>query len=240
MSSRKHGDNELFCDSVQNYLHTSGYTQKELADALGLHPKVLSRKLHGSGNAYLTHQEIRCIITTLAEWHAIATQDEALHLLELAQVKPTIFSPDAWQAPPLNTLTKKHTQPIPTNTSSDSSIPMSPLQHNLPIPATRLIGREWAVDRIQQLLGRDDVRLLTLVGAGGSGKTRLAQHVARELVDTFAQGAWFVSLASVSDPTQVPMSIIQALNLKPTPGFPPLQSLVTYLRHKQMLLVLDN
>ncbi|HYL42752.1 MAG TPA: NB-ARC domain-containing protein [Ktedonobacteraceae bacterium] len=240
MSSRKHGDNELFCDSVQNYLHTSGYTQKELADALGLHPKVLSRKLHGSGNAYLTHQEIRCIITTLAEWHVIATQDEGLRLLELAQVKPTIFSPDAWQAPPLNTLTKKHTQPIPTNTSSDSSMPMSPLQHNLPIPATRLIGREWAVDRIQQLLGRDDVRLLTLVGAGGSGKTRLALHVARELVDSFAQGAWFVSLASVSDPTQVPMSIIQALNLKPTAGFPPLQSLVTYLRHKQMLLVLDN
>src|SRR5260221_1433137 len=235
-----HGDNELFCDSIQQYLHTSGYTQKELANALSLHPKVLSRKLHGSGNAYLTHQEIRCIITRLAEWDAIATQDEALHLLELAQVEPTIFSTNAWQTPPLNKLTKKHTQPISSNTSSDSSIPISILQHNLPTPATRLIGREWAVDRIQQLLGRGDVRLLTLVGAGGSGKTRLALHVASELVDTFAQGAWFVSLASVSDPTQVPMSIIQALNLKPTPGLPPLQSLVTYLRHKQMLLVLDN
>jgi predicted ATPase len=235
-----HGDSELFSDSVQKYLHTSGYTQKELANALSLHPKVLSRKLHGSGNAYLTHQEIRCIITTLAEWNAITTRDEALHLLELAQVEPTMFSTDAWQTPPLNKLTKKYAQPFPSNTSSDSSFPMSPLQHNLPTPATRLIGREWAVDRIQQLLGHDDVRLLTLFGAGGSGKTRLALCVASESVDVFAQGVWFVPLAGVSDPAQVPMSIIQALNLKPTPGLSPLHSLVTYLRHKQMLLVLDN
>ncbi len=141
MSGRMHGDNELFCDSVQQYLHTSGYTQKELADALGLHPKVLSRKLHSSGNAYLTHQDIRCIITTLAEWNAITTRDEALHLLELAHMEPTIFSTDAWQTPPLNKLTKKHAQPISSNTSSDSSIPMSTLQHNLSTPATRLIGR---------------------------------------------------------------------------------------------------
>jgi hypothetical protein len=235
-----HGDSELFSDSVQEYLHTSGYTQKELAKALGLHPKVLSRKLHSSGNAYLTHLEIRCIITTLAEWSAITTRDEALHLLELAHVEPTIFSTDVWQTPPLNTLTTKDAQPFPANTSSDSSTPLSPLQHNLPTPTTRLIGREWAVDRIQQLLGRDDVRLLTLVGAGGSGKTRLALHVANKLIDAFAQGAWFVPLAGVSDPAQVPMSIIQALNLKPTPGLSPLQSLVTYLRHKHMLLVLDN
>ena len=226
-----------FSDSVQKCLRTSGYSQKELADALGLHPKVLSRKLNGNGNARVTYLEVRRIITTLARWHAITTQDEALHLLEVAQVEPTIFSADEWRTPPLSTLAAKSGQPI---SSSDSSIPMYILRHNLPAPTTRLIGRDWAVARLRQLLGRDEVRLVTLVGSGGSGKTRLALQVASGLVSMFVQGVWFVSLAGVSDPALVPMSIIQALNIKSTSNLPPLQSLITYLRNKQLLLVLDN
>src|SRR6266480_6652530 len=89
-----------FRDRVQTYLRTSGYSQKELAEALGLHPKVLSRKLHGSGNAHPTHLEVRRIITALARWQVIATQNEALHLLELAQVGLTSFSADEWRTPP--------------------------------------------------------------------------------------------------------------------------------------------
>ncbi len=227
---------EAFNHSVQEYLRRSGYFQKELADELSLHPKVLSRKLHGSGNAYLTHLEVREIITTLARWHAITTQDEALHLLEMAQLEPGIFSSEEWQTPPLATLTKKQAQPISSTGFSPSGYT---LQHNLPTPTTRLIGREWAVTLLSQLLGRDDVRLVTLIGAGGSGKTRLALHVAGERVDTFAQGVWFVPLAGVSDPAQVPISIIQALNMKSSPSLSPLQSLITYLRNKQLLLVLE-
>ncbi len=226
-----------FSDGVQAYLRASGYFQKELANELGLHPKVLSRKLNSSGDAHLTHLEVRRIITTLARWCAITTQDEALHLLELAQVGPDIFSTDEWQAPPLSTLAMKTAQSTP---SSDSSLHTYTPKHNLPAPTTRLIGREWAVARLRQLLGRDEVRLVTLVGPGGSGKTRLALHVASEMVGAFGQGVWFVALAGVSDPDLVPMSIIQALHIMPTPGLPPLQSLVTYLRNKQLLLVLDN
>src|SRR5216684_7607320 len=81
-----------FSASVQDYLRTSGYSQKELADELGLHPKVLSRKLNGSGNAQLTHLEVQRIIITLARWRVITAQEEALHLLELAEVEPGIFS----------------------------------------------------------------------------------------------------------------------------------------------------
>ena len=62
-----------FGDSVQEYLRASGNSQKELADAVGLHPKVLSRKLNNSGNAHLTHMEIQRIVTTLARWQAITT-----------------------------------------------------------------------------------------------------------------------------------------------------------------------
>ncbi len=237
MKSGVHVNIVAFSASVQDYLRTSGYSQKELADELGLHPKVLSRKLHGSGNAHFTHLEVRDIVTTLARWCVITTQDEALHLLAWAQLEPGIFSPDEWQAPPLGTLAKKQVQPI---SSAGSGLPAYNLQHNLPSPTTRLIGREWAVARLLQLLERDDVRLVTLVGPGGSGKTRLALHVAGQLVGTFAQGVWFVPLAGVSDPALVPVSVIQALGMKSSPSLPPLQSLITYLRNKQLLLVLDN
>lgn len=224
-----------FGDSVQEYVHTSGYSQKELAEAIGLHPKVLSRKLNG--RSHLTHLEVQRIITTLAHWHAITIHEEALHLLELAEMEPNSIGAEEWQKPPLSLLAAKRTQSIPSNGFHTS---IHTKRHNLPAPNTRLIGREWAVERLLKVLGRDEVRLLTLFGSGGSGKTRLALQVANDIADTFAQGVWFVPLAGVSDPAQVPMSIIQVLNIKPIPGLSLIQSLITYLRNKQMLLVLDN
>src|SRR5205085_4658945 len=75
---------------------------------------------------------------------------------------------------------------------------------------------------------------------GGSGKTRLALHVAGNLIPAFAHGAWLVSLAGVSDAAQVPVSIIRAIGLMPSPDVLPIHSLTTYLRDKRLLLVLDN
>jgi predicted ATPase/transcriptional regulator with XRE-family HTH domain len=228
---------EIFSDSLQKHLHTSGYTQKELADALGLNPKVLSRKLNGSGNARLTHLELQRIIITLADWHVITTQEEAFRLLRLAQVEPTIISEDKWQAPPLSTLTSKHT---PITSAAESGLPTSTPLHNLPALTTQLIGRDWAVERLHQQLERNDVRLVTLVGPGGSGKTRLAMHVASEIAASFAHGVWFIDLAGVRDADQVPMHIIQTLTITPTASLPPRQSLIAYLKNRQMLLILDN
>jgi hypothetical protein len=173
------------------------------------------------------------VITTLAQWHAITTWDEAFHLLKLAQMEPTIFSADEWQTPPLSMLALKDAHPNSNSVLAPTRMP----QHNLPAPATRLIGREWAAERLQQLLGRDDVRLVTLVGPGGCGKTRLALHIAGELVNAFAQGVCFVSQAAVNDPIMVPMSIIQALNIQSTLGLPPLEVLASYLKSRQLLLV---
>src|ERR1051326_3600162 len=124
---------KAFSDRIQTYLRTSGYSQKELAVELGLNPKVLSRKLNGSSNAQLTHLEIQRIIRTLACWHVITTQEQALHLLELAEVNPEIFSEDEWRTPPLSTLVTEHAQPAPFNSSS---LPPSTHQHNLPAPIT--------------------------------------------------------------------------------------------------------
>src|SRR5207248_7848509 len=147
------------------------------------------------------------------------------------------FSEEEWQQPPLNQLVAKRPQSISSNGSRTST---HVIRHNLPAPTTRLIGREWAVERLMQILKRGEVRLLTLVGTGGSGKTRLALHVASEMVDVFEQGVWFVPIAGVSDPALVPMIIIQALNIKPTANVPLRQNLTSYLRNKQLLLVLDN
>lgn len=237
MKNGTHIHSEVFNSDIQKHLRASGHSQKELADEIGLHPKVLSRKLHGSSNAHLTHLEVRRIITALARWHVIATQDEAFQLLQLAGVGPAIFQDDEWEKPPLNELTKKRPAPA----ASDAPLlRRTASMHNLPSLTTRVIGREWAIARLQQLLTSDDVRLITLVGPGGSGKTRLALHTAGQLVDKFAQGVWFVPLSGINDPAFVPISILQALNVQSSPGVPPLQTIVTYLRNRQVLLVLDN
>ncbi len=231
----KHISARIFSTSLREHLRASGYFQKELANELGLHSKVLSRKLRGNGNAHLTEQEVKHIITTLAKWQAITTRDEALHLLEQAQMQPGSFSDQEWHTPPLSQLTGNGAI---RQTHTDYAQPR-PL-HNLPAPLTRLIGREEAVQQLRQLLGQDDVRLVTLFGPGGSGKTRLALHVANELTGVFTHGVWFVDLTAERDPFLVPQSIMQVLNFKPTPELPALQTLTTYLQNKQMLLVLDN
>ena len=231
----KHISARIFSTSLREHLRASGYFQKELANELGLHSKVLSRKLRGNGNAHLTEQEVKHIITTLAKWQAITTRDEALHLLEQAQMQPGSFSDQEWHTPPLSQLTGNGAI-RQTHTNYAQPRPL----HNLPAPLTRLIGREEAVQQLRQLLGQDDVRLVTLFGPGGSGKTRLALHVANELTGVFTHGVWFVDLTAERDPFLVPQSIMQVLNFKPTPELPALQTLTTYLQNKQMLLVLDN
>jgi class 3 adenylate cyclase len=94
---------------------------------------------------------------------------------------------------------------------------------NLPAQRTPLVGREPDIAAVTALLQRDAVRLVTLTGPGGAGKTRLALQVAAELVDTYADGAWFVDLAPISDPDLVVLTIAQTLGC-PRPASGPLIS----------------
>ena len=110
----------------------------------------------------------------------------------------------------------------------------------VPQPLTRLVGRAAEAGVVQQLLLRPDLRLLTLTGPGGVGKTRLSIEVAQLCRPAFPDGVVFVSLAPVHDPDLVLTSIVQSLGLDETGGLLPLQSLTTWLREKQALLVLDN
>ncbi len=112
--------------------------------------------------------------------------------------------------------------------------------NNLPAQPNAFIGREAQIADVLALLRRPDVRLLTLTGPGGTGKTRLALQVAADLLDDFADGVWFVDLAPLSDPTLVIPTIAQVLGVKEQGARPLRDTLSDYLRGKQLLLVLDN
>ncbi len=112
--------------------------------------------------------------------------------------------------------------------------------NNLPVQPTPFIGREKEVAGVAALLSREHVRLLTLSGPGGTGKTRLGLQVADELSDRFAEGVFFVNLAPIRDPEFVLPAIAQVLGIKEASEQSPLDLLQASLREQQVLLLLDN
>lgn len=110
--------------------------------------------------------------------------------------------------------------------------------NNLPRQLTSFIGRKREITEIKDLLTR--LRLLTLTGTGGSGKSRLAMQAAAEVLEQYPDGIWHVELASLSDAALVPQAIVAALGAHEQPGRPLSDTLVDYLRHRTLLLLLDN
>ncbi len=112
------------------------------------------------------------------------------------------------------------------------------LPNNLPTALSPFVGRETELAEVRRLVL--ETRLLTLTGAGGSGKTRLALQVAAELLDGSGEGVWFVEFAPISDSSQIATAVLEALQLRPEAGLSSHDSLLHTLRDQNTLLVLDN
>lgn len=171
---------------------------------------------------------------------------------DVAPVLPRIVAGLRW----LEDQADRHALPPRAPTSAPhSSVPAAPptapgepitrlaapsLLDKLPLPPTPLIGREREVEHVMALLWQDAVRLVTLTGPGGSGKTRLALQIAAESRPAFPDGVVFVNLAPLSDAALVLPAIAQALGVTEAGGQPLREAVPAFLHARRLLLVLDN
>ncbi|MDQ2787375.1 MAG: TIR domain-containing protein [Chloroflexota bacterium] len=170
----------------------------------------------------------------------ITIPDDLAYWLEAAQWIEVLDAPaDHWLPSVLTVLRRMGIAappPLPDGAAPTSSFTLP----QIPIPPTPLIGREQEVADIVSLLREPGVRLVTLTGPGGTGKTRLSLAVAAVFADTFANGVAFAPRAALTDPDLVLPAIAAALGVKPGAGESPTEAVQAAMRDRRLLLVLDN
>jgi predicted ATPase/class 3 adenylate cyclase len=223
---------------AQRRLQTEAWGKRPIRVRMGLHTGAT--EYHESGyRGYLTMARVQRVMSTayggqilLSNTSAELIRGEIPEGVTLRDMKENrlkgLLNPEhLWQVvvadlpqdfPPLATL---------------NSIP-----NNLPIQVTSFVGREKEITEVKQLLST--THLLTLIGSGGTGKTRLSLHVAAEVLDTFKNGVWFIELAPLSDPALMSFSIASVLGVREEPGRPLMTTLMDWLSTKELLLILDN
>jgi predicted ATPase len=252
-------DLERFRQKLREYRLLVNRSQGDLAAYLNLDYSELSNRLNAHKNAHLSHDNVRTLVRALADWGAITTRSQAEELLDLMLCPH--FDPADWQARPLSKLTALK---VLAPALSSSSVPVSTLHntpvkesrvstdtaqeptfrprpsHNLPHNLNPLLGRARELAQIADLLAKPATRLLTLTGAGGSGKTSLAFEAGKELLPAFSEGVYLVRLEDVTRRESLLDRLAGTLKVYQTAGNDLLQSLKENLKEKKFLLILDN
>ena len=128
----------------------------------------------------------------------------------------------------------------PSQSSAQSFPQASPRTGNLPLQFTRFFGRETEIEQLRTMLLSAETRLITLTGSGGSGKTRLAIELAKNLRDEFSGGVWFVPLADLSDARLIGDTVLNSLRAPRSPNVEPMEQAADALSRQPVLLLMDN
>jgi predicted ATPase/transcriptional regulator with XRE-family HTH domain len=199
-------------------------SQRELALQVGYHYSYISR--------IEKNERFPDIAVLKAQFiPAMGLEEEpdwAGRLLELAETRDKTSPPSSVVSVPPYLVPEKETEPEPSAANS------------LPIPLTPLLGRENEVAALKETLLRHGIRLVTIIGPPGVGKTRLALHIAEQVFDQFTDGAVFIDLSPITNVEQVLPTIAEALGLKDIEEAPQVTAIQSALRRKDILLVLDN
>lgn len=223
---------------AQRDLHAEPWGATPVRVRMGIHTGVAEP----AGNGYRGYLALSSASRVMSAGHGaqVLLSQSAFDLVE-SDLPEDVIVRDMGEHRLKDLLRHQHLyQPVVADLPSDfpllRTLDLRP--HNLPIQLTSFIGRESEIHELSALLGRS--RLVTLTGVGGTGKTRLALQVAAEVLDHFADGAWLVELAPLSDPALVPQAIATALSVREQPGRRYVDVLKDHLGNKSLLLVLDN
>ena len=231
-----------FGDLLTQHLHRKhGLSQSKLAAGILQSPSIITDMSQGKRlNGPQARERVTAIINWLQQQRALEILDEANALLNAAGMSP-LQERDTAEAILIQKLSAQasaNQRPLADAPSTLARSSYTPPRHNLPPQLTPFIGRsEQIAQLVQQFQTR---RLLTLTGAGGVGKTRLALEVANQLCAEFADGIWLIDLAPLTNPASALQRILDHFGLPEQPDRPRLAMVTAYLSTKQLLLILDN
>jgi predicted ATPase len=227
----------LFGDLLTQHLHRKhGLSQAKLAEGILQDPSIIGKMCKGERlTGPQARERVLSIIGWLHEQGALKTAAEANTLLNAAGIS-ALHTDEPAESALLQRL-----RPEPLSNDRPSAPPAR--RTNLPALLTSFVGRTHELDEVAQIIAAQ--RLVTLTGAGGVGKTRLATEVGIRLLqdagaDTFADGVWLVELAPLIEPTLVAQAIAQLFRLAEQADCTTLDVIEDYLTDKHLLLILDN